>query len=298
MGINLSVNFLGKKLTTPVILASGVSGYSDELIPFLDPNSVGAITTKTITLQPREGNPPPRIIEVPGGIINSIGLANMGVAAFIKEKLASLLKLPMKKIVSIGGAKEEEFPLLARMLSEFRGIDFLELNLSCPNLKKQKLFAQEPETCLKIIKNTKRVSPFPLIAKLSPQVTDIKEVALACEEGGADALNLINSLPVLCYYAAGKKLRGGLSGPPLKPLSLRLIEETRKVTSLPLIGTGGIYAGKDIIDYFLAGANCVSLGSVLLLEPSAPARIAKELKEILASSGYDSLSCFSSSTGL
>ncbi|NOZ63616.1 MAG: dihydroorotate dehydrogenase [Caldiserica bacterium] len=297
MGINLTINFLGKELATPVILASGVSGYSDELMSFLDPASVGAVTTKTITLQPREGNPPPRIIEVPGGIINSIGLANMGIEAFLKDKLSSLLKLPMKKIVSIGGTREEEFPLLAEKLSNSR-IDFLELNLSCPNIAKKRLFAQEPETCLRIIKNTKKASPLPVIAKLSPQVTDIKDIALACVEGGADALNLINSLPVLCFYAPGEKLRGGLSGPSLKPLSLRLIEETRKVTTLPIIGTGGVYSGKDIIDYFSAGANCVSLGSVLLLEPSAPVRIARELKDILASFGYDSLSRFSSSTGL
>ncbi|MCD6220163.1 dihydroorotate dehydrogenase [Candidatus Calescamantes bacterium] len=296
--MNLKVKFLEKELRTPIILASGVSGYADELIPFLDSSSIGALTTKTITLQPREGNPPPRIMEVPGGIINSIGLANMGIEAFIKEKLSSLLNLPMRKIVSIGGEKEEEFSILAKKLSRFERIDFLELNLSCPNIERKRLFAQEPETCLKIIKKTKKVSPFPVIAKLSPQVTDIKEIALACEEGGVDALNLINTVPVLCFYSSNKKIHGGLSGPSLKPLSLRLIEEVRKVTALPIIGTGGIYSGKDIIDYFLAGANCISLGSVLLLEPGAVYRIKKELETFILSRGYTSLLQFLHSTGL
>ncbi len=284
MGIDLKVDFLGKKLNSPVIIASGVGGYCNELEEFFDFSLIGAITTKTITPNPREGNPPPRIVEMPFGIINSIGLANVGVEKFIKEKMPLLKKLNTKKIVSIGGENEEDFKILAKRLSSYPEIDFLEINLSCPNIGKDILFSQDEKAVKRIIKKVKKVTNIPVIAKLSPQVSNIREIAIVCEKEGADAINIGNTLPVELRdfhnkkYVLGGKY-GGLSGPCIKPLILKLIEESRKHVNVPIIATGGIYSGKDALEYLSAGAKCISLGSVILLEPSAPVRILEEIKE-------------------
>ncbi len=280
--VNVETEFLGKVFSSPLVLASGVCGYGEEMEKFINLKYVGGITTKTITPYPHEGNPPPRIKEIPGGIINSIGLANVGVEKFLQEKLPLLLSLPLRKIVSIGGFKEEDFFLLAERLSEVKEIDFLEVNLSCPNIRKDILFAQDSKVSFQIIEGVKRVTPHPIIIKLSPLVNDIREIVSACIEAGADALNISNTIPVLVLDEEESKpllggIFGGLSGPCLKPVSLRWIYLTKKKFSIPIIGTGGVYSGKDALDYLVCGADLVSLGSVLLLEPSAPRRIYGEL---------------------
>jgi len=291
--MDLSLQFCGEKLSTPLVIASGVAGFGEEISPYLDWRKIGAFTTKTITLNPRKGNLPPRIVEVTGGVVNSIGLANPGVEKFQEEKLPFLRTLPTRIILSIGGEREEEFYELSKVVSSFEGIHFLELNLSCPNVK-EGLFSQNEKVTARIIEKVKGISPFPVIAKLSPQVEDIGKIASICEKAGADAISLINAFPALVMDLEKRKpllggITGGLSGPAIKPLALRMVWEARKKVKIPIIGMGGVMKGKDVVEFLLAGATCVGLGTVILSDPSSPHRILKELKEYLASQGLSSL---------
>ena len=280
---NLSVKLGSIQLQNPVILASGTCGSGEEIAKFIDLNKLGAIITKTITLKPKEGNPPPRIAEVEGGIINSIGLENPGIKVFIKEKLPFLRKLKIPFFVSISGETEDEFVELARILDREKGIRAIELNLSCPNLKQHKnLFGQDSQTTYNIIKKVKKTTSIPIIAKLTPQVKDITEIAKACRKADCDIISLINTIPAMVIdLATGKPflggITGGLSGPAIKPVALKMVYDAAKAVDMPIIGCGGIMNGKDAVEFILAGASAVAVGTASLISPDSALQIVKEI---------------------
>ncbi len=292
---NLSVKLKNIKLQNPVILASGTCGFGEEISGFLDFNKVGALITKTMTLKPKEGNLPPRIAEIEGGIINSIGLENPGVEVFIKEKLPFLKKIKIPFFVSISGKTDEEFVELAGLLDKEpakltagkKEISAIEINLSCPNLKQGKnLFGQDPKITYNIIKKVKKITSIPIIAKLTPQVKDITEIALACQKADCDIISLINTIPAMVIdLATGKPflggITGGLSGPAIKPIALKMVYDVARTVDIPIIGCGGIMTGKDAIEFMLAGASAVSVGTASLVSPDSSIKILKEIESYL-----------------
>lgn len=263
MGIeNIKIK-LGKiELTSPIILASGIFGFGDEIPDFVDIKKIGAITTKTITYQPFKGNPQPRIYETYSGMINSIGLQNPGIFYFIENILPKIRKKYKKIFVSITGKTEKEIIDLVKIITK-ENVDAIELNLSCPNFEKsKKMVSQDPDLTYKIIKIVKDNTDLPLIAKLTPNVTDIKEIAINAQKGGADILSLINTVKGLRIDLKKMKIiDGGLSGPSIKPIGLKCVYEVYKVVNIPIIGIGGILKGLDALEYILVGASAVGIGS-------------------------------------
>ena len=283
--IDLSVNMAGIKLQNPVITASGTFGYGDELADLVQLSQIGAVTTKTITLGPRTGNPPPRICETASGMLNTIGLQNIGLERFLEEKQEDLKKLGVPVFVSIAGSTAEEYVALVRLLNQIKFISAIELNLSCPNLKK-KIICQDEELFCEIIKKTSKIRHHPIIAKLSPQVQDIAQAALLAEKSGADAVSLVNTFPgmVIDVHSFRPKLStvtGGLSGPCIKPLALRCVWEAAKSVKIPVIGGGGITTAEDAAEFIIAGATAISVGTASLADPDAPLKIADGLMEYL-----------------
>ena len=283
--IDLSVEITGVKLKSPVITASGTFGYGDELPDLVQLSKIGAVTTKTITLGPRTGNPSPRICETSSGMLNTIGLQNIGLERFLDEKLESLLALSIPVIVSIAGSTAEEYVSIVKRLNTVKGISAIELNLSCPNLKK-KIICQDEELFAGIIKKTSKIKRHPLIAKLSPQVEDVPAIARLAEKSGADAVSLVNTFPGMSIDVHTFKPRlstvtGGLSGPCIKPLALRCVWEAANSVKIPVIGGGGIASGQDAAEFIIAGASAVSVGTASLVDPDSPARVSDGLREYL-----------------
>jgi len=289
MSINLRVKLGPLRLKNPIILASGTAGYGQELRPLLDINKLGGIITKTITLKPRWGNPPPRLVEVSAGVVNSIGLENPGLDKFCQDYLPYLKKLKTVRIVSIGGETPTEFPILARELDRQKGIDALEVNISCPNIKHGGgLVAQSPRAIQVVVKSTRKATHLPLIVKLSPAVTDIGAIARVALSSGADIISLINTIPAL--VVDWKKRRtllgqgtGGLSGPCIKPIALRMVWEVGQATKAkaPIIGLGGIMTGQDVLEFMVTGASAVAPGTANLIDPTASLRILSETRDLL-----------------
>ncbi|MGA2090941.1 MAG: dihydroorotate dehydrogenase [Endomicrobiales bacterium] len=270
------------RLTNPVMLASGTFGYGDEITDLVNVGKVGAIITKTITLQPCQGNPAPRICEVTGGMINAIGLQNIGVDRFIAEKLPALRKLPTKIIVSIAGHCVEEYVRVVRLLDGARGINAIELNLSCPNLQKQ-IISQDPLLVRAIVTAVTQESRHPVIAKLSPQVTDIVAMAETAISAGATAVSLINTFPAMAIDIATRKPKisiftGGMSGPAIKPMAVRAVWEVFRKLHVPIIGGGGIMTSDDAVEFILAGACAVTVGTANFVDPLAPEKIVSGIK--------------------
>jgi dihydroorotate dehydrogenase (NAD+) catalytic subunit len=284
---DISIRLGNIKLKNPVILASGTCGFGKEISDFLDLNQIGALITKTITLEPKEGNPPPRIAEIENGIINSIGLENPGIKVFVKDKLPFLKKLKTPFFVSIAGETEDEFVELAGILDKKKETSAIELNLSCPNLKQGKnLFGQDPKTTYNIIKKVKSVTSIPIIAKLTPQVNDITEIAIACKKANCDIIALINTIPAMVInLETGKPflggITGGLSGPAIKPIAIKMVYDVAKSVDIPIIGCGGIMSGKDVIEFMLAGASAVAIGTASLVSPDFSLQIIKEIEKYL-----------------
>jgi len=284
--VDLSVDLAGIRLKNPVITASGTFGYGEEFAEYIELNKLGAIITKTITYRKREGNPPPRIAEVEGGIVNSVGLENPGVKDFLREKWPQLRKYDVPIIVSIAGESKEEFFQITEELNAIEGIAAIELNLSCPNVRDKKLFAQDEKLSAEIIREIKKLTPLPLIAKLTPQVTDIVSIAKACQRAGADVLSLINTIPALVIDLESREpflggITGGLSGPAIRPVALKMVWEVSKVVSLPIIGMGGIMRGTQAIEFILAGATAVGVGTANLVSPNAAVTIIEEIGDYL-----------------
>lgn len=271
---NLCVNVGGLKLKNPIIAASGTYGFGREFSEYVDLNKLGGISVKGLTLEPRLGNKPPRIAETPAGILNSVGLQNPGVKAFIEHEIPFLRKFDTAIIANVAGNTIDDYIKMAEALSD-ADIDAIELNVSCPNVKNGGMaFGNSVEGISKITKAVRANCKKPLIVKLTPNVSDIKEIAKAAENEGADAVSLINTILGMVIDVHKKRPvlmnnMGGLSGPAVKPIAVRMVYETSKSVKIPVIGMGGIITGEDAVEFLLAGASAVMIGTANFISPSA-----------------------------
>jgi len=285
--MNLSVEIAGIKLKNPVTVASGTFGYGLDYADFYDPSKLGAIFLKTLTLKPREGHPPQRIVETPSGMLNAIGLQNIGVERFLKEKLPQLEKIDTVLIANIAGDKIEDYAKLAEKLTAAPKISAIEINVSCTNVKKGGMaFGASCETVGEVTRSVKNVSPLPVIVKLTPNVTNIVEIALAAEASGADAISLINTFLAMAIDIENQKpilsnVTGGLSGPAIKPIALRMVWQVASAIKIPVIGIGGIMTPDDAIEFFLAGASAIAVGCGNFVDPLAPIKIISGIESYL-----------------
>lgn len=282
--MNLSVKLGRLKLKNPVMAASGTFGYGAEYSEFVNLNNLGAVVVKGLSLKPMAGNPPPRIYETPCGMLNSIGLQNIGVEVFIKEKLSYLKQFDTKIIVNFFGDSIKEYVKTAERLSSVNGIHALEMNISCPNKQAGwSIFGTDPKVTFKVVSAVRKITDLTLIVKLSPNVTDITLMAKAAEDAGADAVSLINTLTGMAINAKTRQPRlaniiGGLSGPAIKPIALRMVWECHKAVRIPIIGIGGIISAEDAIEFMLAGASAVAVGTANFINPKAAQDIIDDMK--------------------
>ena len=286
----LSVNIGGLKLKNPIMVASGTFGYGKEYEGLANLNDIGAIITKSITLNPREGNKPPRIWETTAGMLNAIGLQNDGVEDFIRNKIPYLKDLGVPIIVSIAGTTKQEYRELAKALDK-TSVAAIEVNISCPNIehksKGTKLFSQDAKETASIIRLVKRNTKKPIIAKLSPNVADITEIAKAAQAAGADSLSLVNTLLGMAVDINTSTPRlgnvtGGLSGPCIKPIALRMVWEVYNSVKIPIVGIGGIMNAQDVIEFILCGASAIQLGTVNFVNPKATTEVLLGLEKYIA----------------
>ncbi len=284
-GLNVKIGSL--KLKNPVMVASGAFGYGEEYAQLIDLNELGAIVTKSITLKPRLGNPQPRLWESQGGLLNSIGLQNVGLATFIDEKLPYLQKYDTRVIVSIAGESVAEYCQLAQALKE-ETFDALEVNISCPNVrhKKKGLFAQDKDLSYEIIKKVVRFSRKPVIAKLTPNITDITIIAKACEKAGAEAIAVVNTFNAMALDLKTKKpvfknIVAGLCGPAIKPQALYKVYEVKNAVKIPVIGMGGIMNVNDALEFIITGASAVAVGVGNFVDPKIPINIINGLQHYI-----------------
>jgi dihydroorotate dehydrogenase (NAD+) catalytic subunit len=292
--INLRVNLGKLKLKNPVMTASGTFGYGKEYSEFIDLNKLGGIVVKGISLKPMKGNPAPRICETPAGMLNAIGLQNPGLKGFIKHQLPFLKELKTKIIVNILGNSVNEYIELAEEL-ESLGIDAVELNVSCPNVKKGGIvFGTEPKVFEELIKQVRQRVKLPLITKLSPNVSDIKQFAKIAEDAGSDIISLINTVTGMSIDVRSRRPRlanitGGLSGPAIKPIAVRMVWECCSAVNIPIIGMGGIVSPEDAIEFILAGASAIAVGTGNFINPGITVDIIKGIKSYMSSQGAGSL---------
>jgi dihydroorotate dehydrogenase (NAD+) catalytic subunit len=283
---HMAVNIAGVHFKNPVLTASGTFGYGLEFANLMDLNSIGGIVVKGLSMVPIKGNPPPRVYETASGMLNAIGWQNIGATEFVTKKLPGLRNYNTNVIVNIVGFDLNDYLEVARFLNDCPGIKALELNISCPNVKKGGFhFNKDPRDAFKITAETKKASPhLPLWVKLSPNVTDIREFARACEEAGADALSVINTLVGMAIDVEKRRprlrfLTGGLSGPAIKPVALRMVWEACQTVKIPVIGVGGIANTEDALEFLIAGARAIQVGTANFYEPNASERIALGLQE-------------------
>ena len=275
-------------LKNPITVASGTAGYGEELANFFDLSQLGALFTKGLSLEPRVGNQGNRIVETTGGILNSIGLENVGLEIFLEKKLPFLLKNKATVIPNLAGHSEDENVELAKILSGVKGIAAIELNLSCPNVKEGgMIFGTDENIFSRVVEKVRKVSKVPLIVKLTPNVTDITKFALLAEKNGAEAVSAVNTFLGMKIDPQTKKpyfknKMAGLSGPAIKPLALRAVYQIYEKVTIPIIGLGGISTLDDVLEFILAGASAVSLGTINLVEPQRSVELVKELKDYLA----------------
>ena len=287
----LATAFCGIALRNPVIAASGTFGYGLEFEKQVDLDSLGGLVVKGLSREPIEGNPAPRLYETAAGMINSIGLQNVGVRAFAAEKLPALAKLRTAVFANVFGYQTEDYVEVARVLEDHEGLAGYELNVSCPNTKHGGIyFSSDPALLGEVVLAVKRVVRRPLMVKLSPNVGAIEPLARAAEESGADALSLVNTFVALAIDAHTRRPRigagfGGLSGPAIKPIALRLVCQAARAVKIPVIGLGGIATGEDAAEFLIAGAQAVQVGTATFWDPQSPARIARELGEFLEREG-------------
>ncbi len=293
---DMSVKLAGVTLKNPVVVASGTFGFGREYSQFYDLGELGGICAKGLTLHHRNGNPAPRIAETPMGILNSVGLENPGVDAFIAEELPFLRKFDTKVIANISGNTPEEYGIMCEKLSA-AGVDMIEVNISCPNVKVGGLaYGTRPELAAEVTEEAKKhAGSVPVMVKLSPNVTDITEIAKAVEGAGADALSLINTIRGMRIDVNTRRpiLRmntGGLSGPAVLPVAVRMVWEVSQAVSLPILGMGGVSKGEDGAQLMLAGASAVAVGTALFADPFAPLKVRDGLAEIAARQGLSAVS--------
>lgn len=289
--MNLSVNIGKIKLKNPVMTASGTFGYGEEYSEFIDLNRLGAIVVKGLSLTPKEGNPPPRVVETPSGMLNAIGLQNIGIDKFIKEKIPFLRQFNTPVIVNFFGDTIREYADAAERLSSAEGIHGLEMNISCPNKEAGwSIFGTDPKVTFEVVSAVRKSTDTTLIVKLSPNVTDIGLMARAAEDAGADAVSLINTVAGMAVDIKSRRpklanITGGLSGPAIKPIALRMVWEVYKSVRLPIIGMGGIMNYGDAIEFMLAGATAVAAGTANFIKPSATIDIIDGIEEFMREEG-------------
>lgn len=287
---DLKVSIAGVELKNPLIAASGVFGFGREYDKLYDISVLGGISIKGTTLSKRAGNPPPRVAETPSGMLNSVGLQNPGVEHFIENELPFLQTKDLAILANIAGSTAEECGVLAKRLDKV-DVDFIELNISCPNVKEGgAAFGASCLSAAEVTKTVRQNTTKPLIVKLSPNVTDIAEIAKAVESEGADAVSLINTVLAMRINVHTRRPvlynnMGGLSGPAIFPIAVRMVYQTAKAVGIPVIGMGGIASGEDVAEMMLAGASAVQIGSVIISDPFAPVRILEELHSFLDQNG-------------
>jgi dihydroorotate dehydrogenase (NAD+) catalytic subunit len=288
--IDLSVDLAGIRLANPILSASGTFGYAQEFAPYLDLNRLGAIVVKTITRHARPGNPAPRIAETPAGMLNAIGLQNVGLEAFIQEKLPYLRTLRPPLIVNVAGHSVEDFRDLVKRIGDEEGVAGIELNLSCPNVAGGLDFSTDPAMTARVVRAARDATRLPLFAKLSPNVTDIASIARAAAEGGANGLSLINTLVGMAIDVRTRQPRignvtGGLSGPAIRPIAVRMIWQVSRAVRLPIIGMGGVETGENAAELMLAGATAVAVGTASFINPAAATSVLDGLAAYCAGAG-------------
>jgi dihydroorotate dehydrogenase (NAD+) catalytic subunit len=284
--VDLAVTLGRFHFKNPILVASGTFGYAREMAGVVDFAQLGGIIPKTVTRQPRAGNPPPRTIETASGMLNAIGLDNDGIEHFLDHHLPYLRTLPTAVLVNIAGKTEDEFIEMAALLGRHTGFAGIELNLSCPNVSGGIDFATKPEVTRRVVSRVRDVCSHPIMAKLTPNVTDIVAIAQAAAEGGADAVSLVNTLVGMAVNWRQRRpilgnIVGGLSGPAIKPVALRMVWQVARAVSIPVVGIGGIATLDDVMEFLVAGASAVQLGTVNFYDPTASERIVNQLPEAL-----------------
>ncbi len=294
--VDLSVNIGSLKLRNPIMLASGTVGYGNEISEFSNLNKLGAIVTKSLSLKPRKGNPPQRIVETPAGMLNAIGLANVGVDEFLKEKIPFLKNYDVPLICNIAASTVEEYVECTKILTSDETIKAFEINVSCPNVKDGGLqFGNDVKAVGNVTSKVRAVTNKPLIIKLSPNVSYISEFAQVVKDEGGDAVSAINTLVGTAFNIFTKKpkifnINGGLSGPAIKPVALAKVLEISRKVDIPIIGIGGIMNWKDVIEFMIVGASAVQIGTLNFIDPTAPEKMIKELEDYCIASNIQKIS--------
>jgi dihydroorotate dehydrogenase (NAD+) catalytic subunit len=284
---DLRVEIAGLKLKNPVMTSSGTFGYAREFQNLIDLNRLGGIIVKGLSLKPTKGNPPPRIVETPCGMLNAIGLENVGIDAFIRDKLPFIRALSPPTFVNIYGKTIEEYAELARLLNDVNGISGLEVNISCPNVKAGGVaFGVEPEAAHDVVRVVREVTRLPVMVKLSPNVTDITAIAKHVESAGADAISLINTITGMAVDIETRRpklanITGGLSGPAIKPVALRMVWQVVRAVKIPVVGIGGIMTAQDALEFLIAGAVAIQVGTANFVNPRATMEIIDGIYEFL-----------------
>ena len=282
---DLSVTIGTLKIKNPVITASGTFGYANELIPFFDPSLLGAIIVKGLSLQPMPGNPPPRIIETPCGLLNAIGLANIGIETFIQEKLPSLINIKAPIIINIYGHTIKEYAEMAKRIENVDRIAAIEINISCPNVEKGGMaFGTDPDAAARVTDQVVKNTTKPVIVKLTPNVTDIASIARAVESAGAQAISVTNTFLGMAVDVATRQpkltnITGGLSGPAIKPMALYLVHKVVTNVTIPVIGVGGIIDYQDALEFIIVGASAIQVGTANFINPKAAIEIVRDLTD-------------------
>lgn len=296
--VDVSTRLAGVELPNPILTASGCAAAGQELHQFFDVSSIGAVVTKSIMENPRSGRPTPRMAETPSGMLNSIGLQGPGIDVFCDRDLPWLVEHGARAVVSIAGGSIEEYAALARRLADAPGVTMLEVNISCPNVESRgQVFACDPSAASAVVHAVRRLTPahVPVLAKLSPDVTDIVSIARSCVDAGADGLSMINTLLGMVIDTQTMRpalagVTGGLSGPAIRPVAVRCVWQVHQaMPDVPILGMGGIRNGVDALEFLLAGASAVSIGTTLFNDPQAPVRILSELRHALAERGVTKL---------
>ncbi|HUD99809.1 MAG TPA: dihydroorotate dehydrogenase [Bryobacteraceae bacterium] len=291
----LATSVCGVALRNPVLAASGTFGYGVEFERLVDLNALGGLVVKGLSREPMAGNPPPRLWETEGGMLNSVGLQNIGVRAFVSEKLPQLAPWRTAVFANVFGYATEDYVEVVRVLESAQGLAAYELNVSCPNTKHGGIFfSSDPALLAEVVEAVKRVARRPVIVKLSPNVAAIEPLARAAEQSGADAISLVNTFVALAIDARTRRPRlgagfGGLSGPAIKPIALRLVHQAAQAVKIPVIGLGGIASGEDAAEFLVAGASAVQVGTATFWDPQSPVRVARELGQFLREQGVASV---------
>jgi len=293
---NLAVNVGGISMKNPVMTASGTFGYGQEFAPLFDLSRLGALVIKGLSLKPAPGNPPPRTVETCGGMLNAVGLENVGLAAFAENKLPFLQSLDVAIILNIYGHSIEEYAEMSERIEDLDGIAGIEVNISCPNIKAGGVaFGTDPKIAFQVTKAVREKTKLPLIVKLTPNVTDIAIIARSVEDAGADAVSLINTITAMAVDVKTRRpklanITGGLSGPAIKPIALRMVWNAAQAVRIPVIGVGGIIDASDALEFFIVGARAIQVGTANFVNPRASVEIVEGLDAHLAENNISDIS--------